>query len=153
MLQSMGSQLDTNQQLWTIAGFIFCFLLVAQWCQTLCDPLDCSPPGSSVHGILQARIMEWVAMPSSRGSSQPRVSCIAGRFLTEPPGNPPPYFFSIRIYLLISCIISWIFLNVFCLSYPLEETFCLLGRNFALSGPCSQYSAYNTVGIQYMFPF
>ena len=36
---------------------------------TLCDPMDCSPPGSSVHGILQARILEWVAMPSSRGSS------------------------------------------------------------------------------------
>ena len=49
----------------------------------LCDPMDFSPPGSSVHGILQARILEWVAMPSSRGSSQPRdwnhisyVSCI-----------------------------------------------------------------------------
>jgi len=38
-------------------------------CLTLCDPMDCSPPGSSVHGILQARILEWVAMPSSRGSS------------------------------------------------------------------------------------
>ena len=37
----------------------------------LCDPMDCSPPGSSVHGILQARILEWVAKPSSRGSSQP----------------------------------------------------------------------------------
>ena len=36
---------------------------------TLCDPMDCSPPGSSVHGILQARILEWVATPSSRGSS------------------------------------------------------------------------------------
>ena len=54
-----------------------------QLCLTLCDPMDCSPPGSSVHGILQARILEWVAMPSSRGSSQPRdgtcvsyVSCI-----------------------------------------------------------------------------
>ena len=34
---------------------------------SLCDPMDCSPPGSSVHGILQARILEWVAMPSSRG--------------------------------------------------------------------------------------
>ena len=45
---------------------------VAQFCPTLCDPMDCSPPGSSVHGILQARIMEWVAMPSSRGSSQLR---------------------------------------------------------------------------------
>ena len=38
---------------------------------TLCNAMDCSPPGSSVHGILQARILEWVAMPSSRGSSQP----------------------------------------------------------------------------------
>ena len=45
---------------------------VAQSCLTLCDPMDCSPPGSSVHGILQARTLEWVAMPSSRGSSQPR---------------------------------------------------------------------------------
>ena len=42
-----------------------------QSCLTLGDPMDCSPPGSSVHGILQARILEWVAMPSSRGSSQP----------------------------------------------------------------------------------
>ena len=41
-------------------------------CPTLCDPLDCSPPGSSVHGILQARILERVARPSSRGSSQSR---------------------------------------------------------------------------------
>ena len=48
--------------------------------------MDCSPPGSSIHGILQARILEWVAFPFSRGSSQPRnqtgVSCIAGRFFT-----------------------------------------------------------------------
>ena len=41
-----------------------------QSCPTLCDPMDCSPPGSPVHGILRARILEWVAMPSSRGSSQ-----------------------------------------------------------------------------------
>ena len=45
---------------------------VAQLCPTLCDPMDCSPPGSSVLGISQARIPEWAAMPSSRGSSQPR---------------------------------------------------------------------------------
>ena len=45
---------------------------VAQSCPTLCDPTDCSPPGSSVHGILQARILEWAAMPSSRGSSPTR---------------------------------------------------------------------------------
>ena len=52
---------------------------VAQSCLTLCNPMDCSPPGSSVHGILQARILEGVATPSSRGSSWPRyqipVSC------------------------------------------------------------------------------
>ena len=49
--------------------------LLAQLLQSgliLCDPVDCSPPGSSVHGLLQAGILEWVAMPSSRGSSQPK---------------------------------------------------------------------------------
>ena len=44
-------------------------LLVTQSCQTLCDPMDCSPPGSFVCGILQARILEWVAIPFFRGSS------------------------------------------------------------------------------------
>ena len=56
---------------------------VAQSCPTLCDPMDCSPLGSTAHGILQARILEWVAISFSRGSSQPRdqtqVSHIAGR--------------------------------------------------------------------------
>ena len=59
-------------------------MLVAQLWPTLCDPMDCSPPGSSVHGILHARILEWVAISFSRWSSQPRdrtwVSCTAGRF-------------------------------------------------------------------------
>ena len=45
---------------------------VVQLCMTLCDPMDCSLLGSSVHGILQNRILEWVAIPFSRGSSQPR---------------------------------------------------------------------------------
>ena len=49
-----------------------CVCSLTQSCLTLCDPMDCSPPGSSAHGILQARILEWVAMPSSRGSSRPR---------------------------------------------------------------------------------
>ena len=47
----------------------FVKVIVAQSCPTLCDPMDCSPPGSSVHGVLQARILEWVAIPFSRGSS------------------------------------------------------------------------------------
>ena len=57
---------------------------VTQSCLTLCNPTDFSLLGSSVHGILQARILEWVAVPFSRGSSRPRdrVSCIAARFFT-----------------------------------------------------------------------
>ena len=47
-------------------------VLVAQLCPTVCNPMHCSPRGSSVHGILQARILEWVAVPFSRGSSRPR---------------------------------------------------------------------------------
>ena len=52
-----------------------------QVCLTLCDPMDCSPPGSSVHGILLARILEWVAMSSSRGLSL-IPPALAGRFFT-----------------------------------------------------------------------
>ena len=62
---------------------------VAQSCLTLCHPMDCSLPGFSVHGIFQARVLEWVGISFSRGSSQPRdwtwvsyVSCIAGGFFT-----------------------------------------------------------------------
>ena len=85
-LQSMGSQ-RVWQNWVTKHTYKDQFSSVAQSCPTLCDPVDCSPPGSSVQGILQARILWWVAMLSSRGSSQPRdwtqVSCIAGRFFTN----------------------------------------------------------------------
>ena len=61
-------------------------VLAAQSCPSLCVPMDCNPPGYSVHGILQARILERVVIPFSRGSSQPRdqtwVSCIIGGFFT-----------------------------------------------------------------------
>ena len=61
-------------------------VLVAQLCLIRCDPMDCSPPGSSVGGILQARILEWVVIPFSGGSSRPGdgtwVCCIVGRFFT-----------------------------------------------------------------------
>ena len=61
-------------------------VFIVQSCPILFDPMDYSSPGSSVHGILQARIVEWVATPFSRGSSRPRdgtpVSSIAGRFFT-----------------------------------------------------------------------
>ena len=86
-----------------VAGFYLKYLLsiskncvcvcsVSQLCPTLCEPMGYSPPGSSVHGILQARILEWVAISYSRGSSRPRqtlVSFIAGSFFTSyPPGLP-----------------------------------------------------------------
>ena len=61
-------------------------VLISQSCLTFCDPRDCSPPGSSVHRTLQVRILQCVAIPFSRGSSQPRnqtwVSHNAGRFFT-----------------------------------------------------------------------
>ena len=72
---------------------VFCYDMLPakslQLCPTLCDPMDHSPPGSSVHGILQARILQWVAMPSSRGSSNPGIKpsyllspALAGWFFT-----------------------------------------------------------------------
>ena len=75
-----------------------CVYSVAQSCLTLCDPMDCRPPDSSVHGISQARMLEWVAMPSSRASfwsrDQPRISCIScisRRFLYHWEALPSPY--------------------------------------------------------------
>ena len=70
-----------------------CLVWVAQSCPTLCNPMDCSLPGSSVHGIFQASILEWVAISFSRGSSWPRdrtqVSHTAADALpSEPPGKP-----------------------------------------------------------------
>ena len=71
--------------------------LSLQSCLTLCHPMDCSPPGASVHGILQARTLEWVTMPASRGSSPPRdrtlVSYVYLRWQAfslplAPPGEP-----------------------------------------------------------------
>ena len=78
-----------TQNVWSMALFLVKVkvkVLVAQSCWTLCGSMDCSPPGSFVHGIFQARILEWVAIPFSRGTSQPRdetqVFYIAGRFFS-----------------------------------------------------------------------
>ena len=72
-----------------------------QSCPTLCDPMDCSSPGSSVHGIFQARILEWVAISSFWGSSQPsdwtflsRISCFGKRILYHL--TPPPVYYLAR---------------------------------------------------------
>ena len=80
---------------------IFVYAKSLQLCPTLWDPMDCNLPGSSVHGILQARILEWVAISFSRGSSQPRdrtcipyISCIGKQVLYHQchPGSPYPMF-------------------------------------------------------------
>ena len=71
---------------WMFLNLFHVVVLFAQSCLTLCHSMDCSPPGSSLHGISQARILQWVAIPLSRGSSQLRdwtwVSYIAGGFFT-----------------------------------------------------------------------
>ena len=70
-------------------------VLVAQSCLTFCNPMNCSLPGSSVHVILQARILEWVSILFSKGSSQPRdriwVSQFSGRSLSSEPPSKPRY--------------------------------------------------------------
>ena len=74
-------------------GHCCCYCLGAQSCLILCNPMDCSPPGSSVHGISQSRILEWVAISFSRGFSQPgdqtQVSYMTGGCFTteQPPGK------------------------------------------------------------------
>ena len=96
-----------------------------QLCWNLYNSMDCSLPGSSVRGILQARILEWVAMPSSRGSSRPRDpthifygSCIAGVFFTtEPPGSPVYFLTALNsLYFLLVfqlvLVFFWIYLQV-----------------------------------------
>ena len=91
LVKTLRSPCNCQVSFWiSEAAFSHCLMCMhaksLQLYPTLCDPIDCSPPGSSVHRILQARILEWAAMPSSRGSSQPRdgiyVSHIAGRFFT-----------------------------------------------------------------------
>ena len=69
-------------------------MLVIQSSLTLCDPMDCSPPGSSVHGILQTRMLEWVAISFPRGLPNPGIEprspeLQADSLPTEPPGKPP----------------------------------------------------------------
>ena len=78
---------------------------VAQLCLTLCDPMDCSLPGSSVHGIFQARVLEWVAIFFSKRSSQPRdrnwVSTLqADVLLSEPLGGQVSHISGIKQYCL-----------------------------------------------------
>ena len=102
-------------------------MLSLQSYPALCHPMGCSPPGSSVHGILQARILEWIAIPFSRGSSQSRdwtrVFCIAGRFFTTEPLGKPLSQLQVHIYFLFFGFLGkpfwldlfkWVFSGIFC---------------------------------------
>ena len=117
-----------------VSSVCACVCSDALSCPTLCNPMDYAPPGSSIHGISQARILEWVVISFSRGSSRPRnriwvsgVSCIGRRMLyhcaTEGfsclcQGHPP------RLWLPVSCLLKW------CESCPLDLTLppCVLTR-------------------------
>ena len=81
-LSPEGMQLQTQAwAIYSLTGYDVC----AQSCPAVCNPMDCRPPCSSVHGISQARILEWVAISFSRGSSQPRdqthISCLSCRWI------------------------------------------------------------------------
>ena len=108
-----GDQREEGNLLFQSILFLFANVLVCQvaslqLCLTLCDPVDCGPPSSSAHGFLQARILGWVAIPSSGGSSQTRdgthLACLlhwqVGSLLLAPPRKPIchymfPQFFKI----------------------------------------------------------
>ena len=101
------------------AGVFFIFIstkfkcVCAQLCPTLRELMDCSPPGSSVPGIFLSRILEWVAISSSRESSQPRdgtcISALAGgSFNTELPGKPTmEYYSSLKRRDILTCATTW----------------------------------------------
>ena len=100
--------------LYTVSLLVIYFKYVCVYAQSLCvwlcDPVDCSPQGSSLCGIFQARILEWVAMPSSWGSSQPRdrnhISCVAGGSFTTS-HQESPYFIYVCMLSCSSCV--WLF--------------------------------------------
>ena len=121
-------------------------------CPTHCNPMNYSPPGSSVHEILQVRILEWVAKPSSRTSSQPRdgicVSCFAGRFFTaEPPGSPyihldKVYYSHIMSHHKSYCDVvnwHWNLLSTFCPQSPDSDTL----RWFQWKANAAFYTSWN----------
>ena len=116
-----------------VVVFHYCCCLVPNSCLILCDPMDHSLPGSSVHGILQTRILEWVAIPFSSGSFQSRdqthVFCIAGRLPSEPhtwttlkKWLQRPSTFSVLFCLVFNHLIEefWVHIN-FSPSTPLPD--------------------------------
>ena len=129
----------------SLSIIIFCVCSVAQSCPTLCDPMDCNPPGSSVHGIFQARTMEQVAISFS---SQPRdqicISCISwlvgGFFAIAPPGKAHNYF---EIHNIVACTISSFLSRIVLAQQNCEWLYCNLYNYSLVDGylGCFQFGA------------
>ena len=131
-----------------------CEVLVAQLYLSIYNPMDCSPPGSSVHGILQVRILEWVAVPFSRGSSWPRdwtrISHIAARFLTIWATREAP---EIVEHLKINGAMTYgIFKNIQSLTVSSHLYCSLLGKVFIIFclHYCSSLLTYSTFTLCYL---
>ena len=114
-----------------------CVCLLAKWCRLLCNPMDYSPPGSSLHGIPQVRILEWVAIPFSRGSSWPKArtwvpGTAGGFFTTEPLGKPSSLYTPMLMMCTLVIQVSKKNLLIFLL---LQSCFCIsmLPKTFILS--------------------
>ena len=113
-------------------------VLVAQSCPTFCDLIDCSPPGSSVHGILQARILEWVSVPSSRRSSRLRdwalvsyIPCLAKWFLYYMHHLGSPWVTTGSVFSIWRNV--WIFSTVWITTWNMLYSGCgLLPHNWEL---------------------
>ena len=121
---------------------------VAQSCPTLCNPMDCSLSGSSVHGIFQARVLEWIAISFSRGSSRPRnrtqVSRIAGRHfyrlsqvLNKETQRQVQYYYNFKVVMNVKDIVKKKICNKHCIIVSTEkdaqcESFKLLGAKWGL---------------------
>ena len=95
-----------------------------QLCSTLCGPMDCSLPGSSVHGILQARILQWVVISFFKGSPQPRnwthIFCITGRFLTTVPSTKLLKI-SCGIQIFHTCFLPFFIFGLFILYWAISS--------------------------------
>ena len=110
---------------------------VAQSCPTLCDSMNCSLPSFSIHGLFQARVLEWTAISFSRGSSQPRdrtwVSCIAGRcFTVWATREAPIYIYKYLLYICMCvcvCVCGWHY-QVYIQSVP-YDIYSLFIRNWS----------------------
>ena len=102
-----------THSIWPLQTDFFCLVCGAQWRLIFCNSMDCSPPGSSAHGIFQRRRLEWVAISCCRGSSRPRdptcISCVSlasGFFTTAPPGKP--LLLLSHMHLRLLHVFSWL---------------------------------------------